>query len=165
MYLLLVRPRENIKRNYPSNSFSPQYQTAIKQINWKYLIIKFSSDLFLCPCVLTTDLIENVLAGPISHYIYIATKYIYLILNRGGFLKYIFCLAASPKSILVATNLALNFDWKIFLVRKSTLIYKLSISSLKQSFFIIFLKAIKVSKLLTQTTWRRIVFLRNPPQL
>ncbi len=41
-------------------------------------------------------------------------------------LKKLFCLAASPKSVMVATNSAPNFDFEDFLVHKSTHIYKMS---------------------------------------
>ena len=59
--------------------------------------------------------------------------------NRGGFLKYFFCLAGSPKSVIVATNSAPNFDLK-----KSTHIYQMSIpvnqNLNSEFFFIIFLR-------------------------
>ncbi len=51
------------------------------------------------------------------------TKYIYVFRTHkqlwDGFLKKLFCLAASPKSAMVATNLAPNFDLEDFLVHKS----------------------------------------------
>ena len=34
--------------------------------------------------------------------------------TRGGFLKKLFCLADSPKSVMVATNSAPNFDLEDF---------------------------------------------------
>ncbi len=81
-----------------------------------------------------------------------------LFMCRGGFLKDSFASLPSQNRLWSPQIRRQILIWKIFLVRKSTHIYQMSIITKKQSFFKNIFKANKVPKPVTITAWRGIVF-------
>ena len=74
----------------------------------------------------------------VQEFLQVCFNYLLYQRNLRWILKKLFCLAASPKSVMVATNSAQNFDLEDLLARKLTHIYQMSIGTSKKEVFMIF---------------------------